>query len=80
MKDRYKERVRREAMRMLNEILSANRIKEKRDVVAKFNPHFYLMFQDGVKRYEHQDDQETEVTLHIDSVRDGVEQTQERTK
>jgi len=80
MKDRYKERVRREAMRMLNEILSANRIKEKRSVVAKFNPHFYLMFQDGVKRYEHQDDQETEVTSHIDSVRDGVEQTQERTK
>jgi hypothetical protein len=67
-------------MRMLNEILSANRIKEKRSVVAKFNPHFYLMFQDGVKRYEHQDDQETEVTSHIDSVRDGVEQTQERTK
>lgn len=80
MRDRYKERVRREAMRMLNEILSANRIKEKRSVVAKFNPHFYLMFQDGVKRYEHQDDQETEVTSHIDSVRDGVEQTQERTK
>ena len=76
MRDKYKERVRREAMRMLNEILSANRIKEKRDVVAKFNPHFYLMFQDGVKRYE--DEQETEVAVRLDTDRDGLTETQER--
>jgi len=78
MRDRYKERVRREAMRMLNEILSANRIKEKRSVVAKFNPHFYLMFQDGVKRYE--DEQETEVAVRLDTDRDGLTETQERSE
>lgn len=52
MRDKYKERVRIEKMRMLNEILSASKPKDKRAVVTRFNPYFYLMFHDGVKSYE----------------------------
>jgi hypothetical protein len=78
MRDKYKERVRIEKMRMLNEILSANEPKDKRAVVARFNPYFYLLFQDGVKRYE-QNDQSTEVAVSVDTGRDVGEHTQERT-
>jgi hypothetical protein len=66
-----------EQMRMLNEILSANQPKDKRAVVTRFNPYFYLLFQDGVKRYE-QDDQTAEVAIRVDTGRDVVEDTQER--
>ena len=41
-----------ESLAMLHEILSANRLSEKRAVISKFNPHFYTLFPDGVKRYE----------------------------
>jgi hypothetical protein len=77
MRDKYKERVHMEQMRMLNEILSANQPKAKRAVVTRFNPYFYLLFQDGVKRYE-QDDQTSEVAIRPDTGRDVVEDTQER--
>ena len=77
MRDRYKERVHMEQMRMLNEILIANRPKDKRAVVTRFNPYFYLLFQDGVKRYE-QDDQTAEVAIRPDTSGDVVEDTQER--
>ena len=77
MRDKYRERVQREKMRMLNEILSANQPKAKRAVVTRFNPYFYLLFQDGVKRYE-QDDQTSEVAIRPDTGRDVVEDTQER--
>ena len=77
MRDRYKERVHMEQMRMLNEILSANQPKDKRAVVTRFNPYFYLLFQDGVKRYE-QDDQTAEVAIRPDTGRDVVKDTQER--
>jgi len=77
MRDRYKERVHMEQMRMLNEILSANQPKAKRAVVTRFNPYFYLLFQDGVKRYE-QDDQTAEVAIRPDTGGDVVEDTQER--
>jgi hypothetical protein len=80
MRDKYKERVRIEKMRMLNEILSANEPKAKRAVVTKFNPYFYLMFHEGVKVYEPNEDDETaEVALRVGSGRDDVENTQERT-
>lgn len=71
MRDKYKERVRIEKMRMLNEILSANKPKDKRAVVARFNPYFYLMFHEGVKVYEPQvqDDETAEVELRLDSDR-----------
>jgi hypothetical protein len=87
MRDKYKERVRIEKMRMLNEILSANEPKAKRAVVARFNPYFYLLFQDGVKRYEQNtkdigsqtpNDQTAEVAIRPDTGGDGVEDTQER--
>jgi hypothetical protein len=77
MRNKYEERTHQASLRMLNEILSANKIKEKRSVVAKFNPHFYLMFQGGVKRYE-QDDQSAEVAVRLDTDRDGLTDTQER--
>jgi len=77
MRDRYKERVHMEQMRMLNEILSANQPKDKRAVITRFNPYFYLLFQDGVKRYE-QDDQTAEVAIRPDTGRDVVENPQER--
>lgn len=64
MRDKYKERIHMEKMRMLNEILSAKQPKEKRAVITRFNPHFYLMFQEGVKRY---DEQETEDALSLES-------------
>lgn len=67
MRDKYKERVRIEKMRMLNEILSASKPKDKRAVVTRFNPYFYLMFHEGVKSYEH--DETTEVELRLDSDR-----------
>jgi hypothetical protein len=80
MRDKYKERVRIEKMRMLNEILSANEPKAKRAVVTRFNPYFYLMFHEGVKVYEpHEDDETAEVALRVGSGRDDVEHTQERT-
>jgi hypothetical protein len=78
MRDKYKERVHIEKMRMLNEILSANEPRDKRAVVARFNPYFYLLFQDGVKRYE-QDEQTTEVALRVGSDSEGLTHSQERT-
>lgn len=78
MRDKYKERVRIEKMRMLNEILSANKPKDKRAVVARFNPYFYLMFHDGVKSYEqsemkgvksYEHDETAEVELRLNSDR-----------
>lgn len=70
MRDKYKERVRIEKMRMLNEILSASKPKDKRAVVTRFNPYFYLMFHEGVKTYEPNEDDETaEVELRLDSDR-----------
>jgi hypothetical protein len=78
MRDKYKERVHIEKMRMLNEILSANELRDKRAVVARFNPYFYLLFQDGVKRYE-QDEQTTEVALRVGSDSEGLTHSQERT-
>jgi hypothetical protein len=78
MRDKYKERIRIEKMRMLNEILSANEPKAKRAVVARFNPYFYLLFQDGVKRYE-QDDQSAVGAVSVDTGNDVGEHTQERT-
>ena len=67
MRDKYKERVRIEKMRMLNEILSANKPKDKRAVVTRFNPYFYLMFHEGVKTYEpKENDQTAEVELRLD--------------
>ena len=77
MRDKYKERVRIEKMRMLNEILSANEPKAKRAVVTKFNPYFYLLFHEGVKTYDN--DQATEVAVSVDTGRDVFENTQERT-
>ena len=44
-----------ESLAMLREILSASKTKEKRAVISKFNPHFYLLFPDGVKHYEDAD-------------------------
>ena len=78
MRNKYEERVHQASLRMLNEILSANKTKEKRSVVARFNPHFYLMFQGGVKRYE--DEQSTEVAVRLDTDRDGLTDTQERSE
>lgn len=78
MRDKYKERIRIEKMRMLNEILSASKLKEKQAVVTKFNPYFYLMFHEGVKVYEQDknnigsqtpNDQTTEVELRLDADR-----------
>jgi hypothetical protein len=77
MRDKYKERVRIEKMRMLNEILSANEPKAKRAVVTKFNPYFYLMFHEGVKTYDN--DQATEVELRLNDDREGLTHSQERT-
>lgn len=54
MRDKYRERAIVEKMRMLNEILSATTPNQKRAVVTRFNPHFYLLFQGGVKCYEEQ--------------------------
>ncbi len=80
MRDKYKERIRIEKMRMLNEILSAKQPKEKRAVVTRFNPYFYLMFHEGVKVYEpNEDDETTEVALRVGSGRNDVANTQERT-
>ena len=79
MRNKYEERVHQASLHMLNEILSANKIKEKRSVVARFNPHFYLMFQGGVKRYE-QDEQSAEFAVSVDTGRDVVEHTQERSE
>lgn len=79
MRNRYEERAYLSSLSMLNEILSANRIKEKRSVVARFNPHFYLMFQGGVKRYE-QNDQSAEVAVRLDTDRNGLTETQERSE
>jgi len=45
-----------ESLAMLREILSASKPKEKRAVISKFNPHFYLLFPDGVKHYEQDSD------------------------
>lgn len=71
MRDKYKERIHLEKMRMLNEILSAKQPKEKRAVITRFNPYFYLMFQDGVKRYETEQgtqyEQEVEDSLSLES-------------
>lgn len=79
MRDKYKERIRIEKMRMLNEILSANEPKAKRAVVAKFNPYFYLMFHEGVKVYEPNEDDETaEVALRLGSDSEGLTHSQER--
>ncbi len=78
MRDKYKERVHIEKMRMLNEILSANELRDKRAVVARFNPYFYLLFQDGVKRYE-QNDESAEFAVSVDTSGDVGEHTQERT-
>ena len=78
MRDKYKERIRIEKMRMLNEILSASKLKEKQAVVAKFNPYFYLLFHEGVKTYEQDtnnigsqtpNDQTAEVELRLDADR-----------
>jgi hypothetical protein len=80
MRDKYKERIRIEKMRMLNEILSAKQPKEKRAVITRFNPYFYLMFHEGVKVYEPNEDDETaEVALRLGSGRNDVANTQERT-
>ena len=70
MRDKYKERIRIEKMRMLNEILSASKLKEKQAVVTRFNPYFYLMFHEGVKIYEPKENDETaEVELRLDADR-----------
>jgi hypothetical protein len=81
MRDKYKERVHIEKMRMLNEILSASKLKEKQAVVTRFNPYFYLMFHDGVKSYEQsemiegesyepkENDETAEVELRLDADR-----------
>ena len=53
-KDAYNKRMRVESVAMLNEILNTQGLKAKRAVIRKFNPHFYLMFHEGVKRYEEQ--------------------------
>ena len=45
-----------ESLAMLREILSASKPREKRAVISKFNPHFYLLFPDGVKHYEQDSD------------------------
>jgi hypothetical protein len=88
MRDKYKERIHIEKMRMLNEILSANELRDKRAVVARFNPYFYLLFHEGVKVYEQDknnigsqtpNDQTTEVAVSVDTGRDVFENTQERT-
>lgn len=79
MRNKYQEGLYRASMFMLDDILSANKIKEKRSVVARFNPHFYLMFQEGVKRYE-QDEQSAEVAVRLDTDRDGLTETQERSE
>ena len=88
MRDKYKERIRIEKMRMLNEILSANEPKAKRAVVTRFNPYFYLMFHEGVKTYEQDtkdigsqtpNDETAEVAIRPDTGRDVFENTQERT-
>ncbi len=83
MRDKYKERIRIEKMRMLNEILSAKQPKEKRAVITRFNPYFYLMFHEGVKVYEpnedNDDDETAEVALRVGSGRNDVANTQERT-
>jgi hypothetical protein len=70
MRDKYKVRIRIEKMRMLNEILSASKLKEKQAVVTRFNPYFYLMFHEGVKTYEPKENDETaEVELRLDADR-----------
>jgi hypothetical protein len=88
MRDKYKERIHMEKMRMLNEILSAKQPKEKRAVVTRFNPYFYLMFHEGVKTYEQDtkdigsqtpNDETAEVAIRPDTGRDVFENTQERT-
>ena len=44
----------REMGSIASEILKAETTKDKRAIVRKSNPHFYLMFPRGVKRYEAQ--------------------------
>ena len=51
-----------ESLAMLREILSASKPKEKRAVISKFNPHFYLLFPDGVKHYAVENEQDSDNT------------------
>jgi hypothetical protein len=60
-------------MFMLNDILSANKIKEKRSVVARFNPHFYLIFHEGVKSHG------INTQTYQDETSVGVEETNDET-
>ena len=73
MRDKYKERVRIEKMRMLNEILSASKLKEKQAIVTKFNPYFYLMFHEGVKSHG------INTQTYQDETSVGVEETNDET-
>lgn len=49
-----------ESLAMLREILSASKPKEKRAVISKFNPHFYILFPDGVKHYAVENEQDSD--------------------
>ena len=46
-----------ESLAMLREILTSKKPSDKRAVISKFNPHFYLLFPDGVKHYANEIEQ-----------------------
>ena len=71
-----------ESLAMLREILSASKPKEKRAVISKFNPHFYLLFPDGVKHYaeERQDELETETLSRTPTTQIYTQDTDEKEK
>lgn len=48
MREKYAERMKAQSVAMLNEILSAKTLARKRAIVVRNNPHFYLMFHEGV--------------------------------
>ena len=48
-----------ESLAMLREILTSKKPSDKRAVISKFNPHFYLLFPDGVKHYADEIEQDS---------------------
>lgn len=68
-----------ESLAMLREILSASKTKEKRAVISKFNPHFYLLFPDGVKHYvESEDGQKATATVSTTESRIFTQEVDEK--